>query len=172
MNKKIIIISIILIITLITIYFFAYKNTYIGKQSENETLNEVKDNKIQSDFPKQWQDDGIFSNYYEQAYKKLQTLNLDEKIGQLLLVCYPNSNQIEELKKYQFGGYLFFEKDFKGKTQQQVKDMIQSLQKVSKIPILTAVDEEGGTVVRISSNKNLANSKFLSPMELYNKRWI
>ena len=120
MNKKIIIISIVLIITLINIYFFTYKNIYIGKQLENEDSNN-KIQKDESDFPKQWQDNGIFSNYYKQAYKKLKMLNLDEKIGQLLLVCYPNNNQIEELKKYQFGGYLFFEKDFKGKTEQKLK---------------------------------------------------
>ena len=45
--------------------------------------------------------------------------------------------------------------------------MISLLQENSKIPLLTAVDEEGGTVVRISSNPELASSKFLSPRELY-----
>ena len=46
--------------------------------------------------------------------------------------------------------------------------MINNLQKNANIPLLTAVDEEGGTVVRVSSNPLLANAKFRSPQELYN----
>ena len=45
--------------------------------------------------------------------------------------------------------------------------MIKNVQEASKIPLLTAVDEEGGNVVRVSSNPNLASQKFSSPRELY-----
>lgn len=117
--------------------------------------------------PTTWLDNGIFSNYYILANNKLKTLSLDEKIAQLLLVRYPDTNAKEELKKYQFGGYVFFEKDFKNKTEKEVQNMMSSLQEVAKIPILTAVDEEGGKVVRISSNPNLADEKFKSSKELY-----
>lgn len=117
--------------------------------------------------PTDWLDNGIFSDYYTLAYNKLKTLSLEEKIGQLFLVRYPDNNPVETLKKYKFAGYIFYEKDFKNKTEQEVKDMISSLQKVANIPILTAVDEEGGKVVRISSNPNLVDSKFKSPSELY-----
>ncbi|MDE6292925.1 MAG: beta-hexosaminidase, partial [Bacilli bacterium] len=64
-------------------------------------------------------------------------------------------------------GYVFFEKDFKGKSKDEVKKMINSLQDNSKIPLLTAVDEEGGKVVRISSNNKLVEEKFKSSKELY-----
>lgn len=114
-----------------------------------------------------WLDKGIFSDYYIMANNKLKELSLDEKIGQIFLVRYPETNQKEELNKYQFGGYIFFEKDFKNKTSEEVKTMINELQKTSKIPILTAVDEEGGKVVRISSNPKLVTEKFKSPKELY-----
>lgn len=112
-------------------------------------------------------DNGIFKDFYSMAYQKLQTMTLDEKINQLLLVRYPDKDGVNILKEKQFGGYIFFEKDFKDKDKNEVINMINSLQKVSKIPILTAVDEEGGTVVRVSSNKKLAKDKFLSPQELY-----
>lgn len=114
-----------------------------------------------------WQDNGIFSSYYKAAYKLVKNLTLEEKIAQLLLVRYPNTNQTEILKKYQFGGYLFFEKDFQNKTKLEVKNMINNLQNVTNIPILTAVDEEGGNVVRVSSNTNLIENKFHSPSTLY-----
>ncbi len=114
-----------------------------------------------------WLGKGIFEEYYDKANKKLSLLTLDEKIGQLLLVSYPSYNQVEALKKYNFGGYLFFEKDFRYKSLPSVKKMISELDEVSKIPILTAVDEEGGTVVRVSTNRNLAPATFKSPRTLY-----
>lgn len=117
--------------------------------------------------PVDWLDNGIFHNYYILANNKLKGMTLDEKIAQLLLVRYPDNNQLEALKKFQFGGYLFFEKDFRNKTAQEVKKMISQAQQTAKIPLLTAVDEEGGKVVRVSSNPNLASHRFLSPQELY-----
>lgn len=136
---------------------------------EGKVINyEVKETeKDVNGIPEDYDDKGIFSTYYVMAYNKLKELSLDEKIGQILLVRYPNSNAEEILKKYKFAGYVFFEKDFKNKTASEVKTTIDNLQKVANIPILTAVDEEGGKVVRVSSNPNLASSKFKSPSELY-----
>lgn len=114
-----------------------------------------------------WLDHGIFSNYYILASRKLKEMTLDEKIAQLLLVRYPDKDAVQILKKYQFGGYVFFEKDFKDKIPEEVQGMMAELQDVSKIPILTAVDEEGGKVVRISSNPKLRSEKFKSSQELY-----
>ena len=45
--------------------------------------------------------------------------------------------------------------------------MMNNLQAVSNIPILTATDEEGGKVVRVSSNPKLASAPFKSSKELY-----
>lgn len=110
---------------------------------------------------------GIFGSYREQAEQRLVTMSQEEKIAQILLVRYPDHDGAAELAKYQFGGYLFFAKDFAGKSPAEVRAMINQLQKVVKIPILTAVDEEGGTVVRVSSNPQLAKQKFPSPQQLY-----
>lgn len=112
-------------------------------------------------------EDGIFKDYYTLAKTKLETLTLDEKIGQLFLVRYPDTNAIEDLKKYYLGGFVFFEKDFKDKSTQEVQNMINELQNAANIPLLTAVDEEGGKVTRISTNKQLVSEPFKSPQELY-----
>lgn len=148
---------------------------YTGLLNKNYNIqdNEIIDytiatiEKNENGIPKSWLDDGIFSQYYILANDKLQELTLEGKISQLLLVRYPDNNPIGELVKYQFGGYLFFEKDFKDKTKKEVQNMMTSLQKSAKIPILTAVDEEGGKVVRISSNPNLVSEKFKSSQQLY-----
>lgn len=109
----------------------------------------------------------MFESYYAKADARMKKMTLDEKIGQLFLVRFPDKNQKDVLKQYQFGGYLFFEKDFKNKTKTQVVNQMKELQKVAKVPILTAVDEEGGTVVRVSSNSKLVGSRFKSPIDLY-----
>ena len=147
---------------------------YKGKLNKNKEAQdsmvvdyEVKAVALKDGVPEEWLDEGMFRDYYKVAYEKLKTMSLDEKIAQLLLVHYPSANGVEILKQNQFGGYLFFERDFRDKTKKEVQTMIEELQNVSKIPILTAVDEEGGNVVRVSSNANLASHRFKSPSELY-----
>lgn len=110
---------------------------------------------------------GRLQPYLSQARQKLATMSQEEKIAQVLLVRYPDRNGVAELQKYQFGGYVFFAKDFAGKTADEVREMLSTLQSAAKIPILTAVDEEGGSVVRVSSNPQLAEHQFASPQELY-----
>ena len=109
----------------------------------------------------------IFQQYEAATEQKLSEMTTDEKIAQVLLVRYPDVGGASALAQYSFGGYLFFAKDFAGKTTSEVQNLINSLQNTAKIPILTAVDEEGGTVVRVSSNPNLAPTRFPSPREVY-----
>lgn len=122
-----------------------------------------------SETPKVEEEDTInlLEPYYEKAKQKLQTLTQEEKIGQIFLCRYPEKNAIEDMQTYKLGGYLWFEKDFKNKTEDQIKEEISNLQKASNIPLLIAIDEEGGKVVRASSNTNLRTEKFKSPSDLY-----
>lgn len=114
-----------------------------------------------------WIGDGIFSQYYTMVSKKLESMSLNEKIGQLFLVRFPDTEASIAIEDYKVGGFVFYEKDFLHKTKESVKSWINDLQKTADIPLLTAVDEEGGNVVRVSSNPNLRGEKFLSPRELY-----
>ncbi len=133
---------------------------------DNLVINYFESAFKEESIPKEWQDNGIFKDYYTLAYEKLKTLSLDEKIGQILLVRLP-ADGISELKKYYFGGFVLYQKDFQNKNEEEVKEMISLLQNSYKIPLLTAVDEEGGKIVRISSNKKLVNEPFKSSQELY-----
>lgn len=162
-NKFIIVILLIISTTAVT--FFTINSNYKVINVMNNKSSKKELNK--EEMPKKYMDNGLFKNYYKKAYQKLKKMSQNEKISQILLVRYPEENQTEIIKKYQFGGYLFFAKDFKDKTKYDVIKMISDSNKVSKIPILTAVDEEGGIVVRLSSNKNLRSEAFSSPSELY-----
>ncbi len=137
-----------------------------NKQSATITNYTVSKNSSLIELPVEWSDEGIFKDYYEKAFKKLNTLTLEEKIGQLFLGRYEDT-AVNDLKTYPLGGFVFFEKDFKNKTTPDVKTMINTLQSNSKIPLLTAVDEEGGKVNRISTNPNLVAEPFKSSKELY-----
>lgn len=119
------------------------------------------------DVPFSLNDNGMFSQFYQMAYNKLKTMSQDEKIGQIFLVRVPSENQISDLQKYYFGGYLLFERDFKDKTKEDVIDMINEYQESANIPLLIATDEEGGDVSRLSSNKNIVQESFKSPSQLY-----
>lgn len=148
---------------------------YLGTIDKNRDFQNVKvlnyniiEPSLNADGIKEsWLDDGIFSDYYKQAKKKLDTLTLDQKIAQILLVSYPVGDPVAILKKYQFGGYLFFANNFENKTESQVQEMINNAQNIANIPLLTAVDEEGGSVVRVSKFPNLAPEPHKSSRELY-----
>ena len=126
---------------------------------ENDDMKENKNNILN--------DNGIFSNYYEQALEKLKAMSLDEKIAQVLLVRVPKDNGIEVLSQYQFGGYLLFARDTMNTTKEDFINKIRAYQNVSKIPLIVAVDEEGGSVNRISINPNLVEEPFRSSADLY-----
>ena len=127
--------------------------------NENEDMEDNKNNILN--------DNGIFSNYYEQALEKLKAMSLDEKIAQVLLVRVPKDNGIEVLSQYQFGGYLLFARDTMNNTKEDFINKIRAYQNVSKIPLIVAVDEEGGSVNRISINPNLVEEPFRSSADLY-----
>lgn len=120
-----------------------------------------------SDIDAMMEDKSAFSVFYKQAAKLLDKMTLEEKAGQVLLVAAPESGQAELLKKNPYSGYILYKRDFDGKTARQVTNKIKSLQNASEIPLLIAVDEEGGNVVRVGSNSTLVPNGFKSPQELY-----
>ena len=107
--------------------------------------------------------------------KRLQTLldsmTLEEKVGQLFFVRCPMENAVEDISTYHLGGYLLFSRDFKDGdnwlTKEQFLEKIQGYQDAAKIPLFIGSDEEGGTVTRASRNPNLFSEPFKSPHAIY-----
>ena len=97
----------------------------------------------------------------------INKMTTEEKVGQMFYVRCPDTDALEQINQYHIGGYILFGKDFENKTKEEVKSTIQSYQNEAKIPLLIGVDEEGGTVVRVSSNPNLRESPFLSPKDTF-----
>lgn len=97
----------------------------------------------------------------------MDILTLNQKVNQLFLVRCPKKDALKVAEQYQFGGYCLFGRDFENKSTEQVQETIQAYQDVSQIPMLIAVDEEGGKINRVSSQPKLRNKPFISQQELY-----
>ncbi len=111
----------------------------------------------------------LFSDYYSQAETLMNTMSLEEKVGQMFLVRYPDNNVIQEIKTDTPGGYILFSKDFDGQTKNSILKELNECQEASKVDLLLGVDEEGGTVVRVSNHTAFRSTKFLSPQSLWKK---
>lgn len=103
----------------------------------------------------------------ETVSRWLSAMTPEEKVGQLFFARCPESDGAALAAQYHLGGYLLFGRDFKNKTAREVQDAIDSYQQAASIPLLIGVDEEGGTVVRVSGNPELRPEKFSSPQALY-----
>lgn len=102
----------------------------------------------------------------------LADMTLEEKAGQLFFVRVPAENALEDVTTYHLGGYLLFGRDTQDKTANDLIQTIASWQAQAVdydtgIPLLIGVDEEGGSVVRVSSNPHLRSKKFSSPRKLW-----
>lgn len=100
----------------------------------------------------------------------MDSMTTEELVGQLFLARYPGYHQAAaDQEKYHLGGYILFYADFEYETPTSSKAKLDALQEGVKIPMLLAVDEEGGTVARLSSNPNFRSSRFPSPRSLYDQ---
>lgn len=141
-----------------------YKHNMV---QNNENANLIQQGNDNSSLNSEKND--LFAEFYEQSENLLQTMTLEEKIGQMFLARFPKSGVIEEIKNYSPGGYILFERDFKNETKSSILQKLQECQDASKIKLVLGVDEEGGTVVRVSAYKAFRSSKFLSPQQIWAK---
>ena len=138
-------------------------NTVSTPESETNTTNTEIDNTEKNEDVS----NELFAQYYETAEKIMQDMSIEEKVGQMFLVRYPDSGVIEQIKNETPGGYILFGKDFDNETKESILEELTEEQEASKIELIFGVDEEGGTVVRVSSHKAFRNSKFKSPQEIW-----
>lgn len=103
----------------------------------------------------------------EKAQLILADLSLEEKVGQMFFVRCIKDQALADIKTYHLGGYILFGDDFKNQTKKEINAGIASYQNKSDIPMLVGVDEEGGTVNRVSRNKAFRAVPFKSPQDLY-----
>ena len=108
-----------------------------------------------------------FAPYEDRARELLAGMSLEEKVGQMFFARCPEDGAAQLAGELSPGGYILFDRDFEDQSRDEVEANIQSYQDASGIPLLIGVDEEGGTVKRVSKYAEFRDEPFLSPQALY-----
>lgn len=107
----------------------------------------------------------------EEVEKKIDqaiyTMTLAQKVGQMFFIKNDGRFGAEELENIPAGGIILFAGDFRGETKTSLTEKINGFQEASTFPLLIGTDEEGGSVIRVSSFSALSNKSFDSPRTLY-----
>lgn len=119
----------------------------------------------------------------EMAAAYMKNMTVEEKIGQLFIVNLElldarkgsfyewkkfTKAMAKSIKKYHIGGVILFSRNIANR--KQTKRLINKLQKNSNTPLFVTVDEEGGDVARIASNKKMRTTTFPSMEEIGEKK--
>lgn len=171
MFKKFLISIFIVLIILVGINIILQHSENINeteiKENISTTTNNVE-NIISNEIVQEESVEELFGQYYKKAEKLMKNMTIEEKVGQMFLARYPENGVIEEIKEHNPGGYVLFSQDFDNQTPQTMLKKLETNQSASKINLLLGVDEEGGTVVRVSNHTAFRSTKFLSPQQLWN----
>jgi len=164
--KKRILVSILILSVLLSGVFAgcADKNEYLPEATNDNQITVIADNV--NDEPKE-EETPPPPTAEERALEMLESMSLEEKVGQMFFARCPDADAVNDAKFYALGGYILFGRDFEGKTPDEVKNNIKSYQSAAAIPMLIGIDEEGGNVVRASKYTSFRDTPFLSPQQLY-----
>lgn len=99
---------------------------------------------------------------------KLEAMTLEEKVGQMFMGCFYNGTpSVETVNRYHLGSILLFSESFKDSDKTSIRSALDAIASDSDIKPIVAVDEEGGTVNRVSLFPEFRSEPFKSPRELF-----
>lgn len=101
---------------------------------------------------------------------RISQMSLEERVGQLFLARCDDSVALADITNYHLGGFVLFGVDIENETPDSLREKIAAYQSAAKTPLLIAVDEEGGTVTRVSRYRAFRSQSFSSPRELFEKQ--
>lgn len=108
----------------------------------------------------------LVSCNHNHQYATYSEPTLDEKIGQMFMVGFKGyeladtSHIFRDIRDYHIGGVILFDYDVPTRTpirniesKSQVRKLISDLQNLSEVPLFIAVDQEGGRVARLKTER-------------------
>ena len=95
------------------------------------------------------------------------SLTLQQQVAQMFFIHCPAQDAQALIARVQPGGVILFSQNINGKTPDTLRAELESLNTGLPYPLLVAVDEEGGSVSRISSNPSFRLTRFPSPRQAY-----
>ena len=146
-SKKIIIVLIILIIILGGVLAYVFLTDKDDKKLDSNTNNSS--------------DKETLSPLEKKVNEKLESMSLEEKIGQMLIISYRSGEMDDTLKSALVnnkpGGFILFAENFT--TYEKTLNLIKSIKETADIPMFMSVDQEGGTVQRLKSLSDVQATK-------------
>jgi len=97
----------------------------------------------------------------------LTNMTTEQKAAQMVLASCTDDTLATGAAAAGAGGLCLFSQSFSGKNKEQVREMTAQFQSSANIPLLIAVDEEGGSINRISIHSSLRAVPFWSSRKLY-----
>ena len=171
----------IIVICLIIVAIFIAIDIINNKVEQNniinniidETTNNINENYISNVVNKNNKvtDNSSIIECKEKVKQIMSKMTLEEKVGQIFLARYPSSGVTNEIKDGNPGGYILFGRDFDNKTKSKIISELENDQKSSKIKMILGVDEEGGTVVRVSSHNRCSIARLRRKIRIAKKSW-
>lgn len=172
-------IKFVFLLILVFILSFILTNKYLVNKNDlknisnkdnsnlNNIENEDKSNSNNEDNENLNIQESYTIKYKDKSETLLSKLTLEEKIGQLFLGRLYEDTALEDITNYNLSGFILFDSNVNNKDKNSLSSLLSSYQKESKVPLFIAIDEEGGTVNRISNYSAFRESPFLSPKDLY-----
>lgn len=141
MRRKIVIFIGILSVLFISIFFLNFKS----EKNPDLKVDKLINNDIDKD------------ELLEKVNKKLNSMSLDEKIAQLFVVAWRDSDTYDDLyglfRDKKLGGFILFKENMS--TYDKTKTLISNLQAYNDIPLIISMDQEGGLVQRLKYLKDV-----------------
>ncbi len=99
----------------------------------------------------------------------LAAMSLEEKVGQLFVARRPqdDATAMAAVTDYHLGGFTLYACDFEHRDPASVRALMASYRASAKIPLLVAIDEEGGRVTRASMYPAFREERFPNPRTLF-----
>ena len=98
----------------------------------------------------------------------IESMSEEEKVGQLFMGCFYNSMpDSDEIEEYHLGALLLFKGSFKDMDKASLSKHLEKIHGECSLSPIIAVDEEGGTVNRLSVYPAFRREPFQSPRSLY-----
>lgn len=97
----------------------------------------------------------------------LESMTIEQRVGQLFLARCDAGTALRDIPAYHLGGLVLFARDFENQTPDSLRQVLSEYQQAAQTPLLLAVDEEGGTVTRISRYPAFRSQSFPSPRDAF-----
>ena len=100
--------------------------------------------------------------------KMLDSMTTEEKVGQMIMGCFYNGTpDPETVDMYHLGSVLLFRPSFTSGDVSSLRASLDAIDEACAVDPLIAVDEEGGTVVRVSGGTSFRAGAFDSPRNVF-----